>query len=252
MSVTTNLQNEYKEYRDIYRERYGKETTALFMQVGDFYEIYQLSAENDKYIYKIAEVCNLHVAKKNKGDVLMIGFPLIAIDKFLGILLRDGYTCIVFDQDNKITNKQKKTRQLSYIVSPGMNDLIENGDANKYFIILSILKNASFFKTSVVGLDNNTGHTYNYDFFHKDINVVLGELYKIIYGYGCVECLLYNPNDINISSLHLSNIKIHNITTLDSLEISRNYIKNVYLHNTSLSNNMVDILENINDELTIM
>ena len=72
-----------------------------------------------------------------------------------------SYHALEYHKLAKITNKQKKTRQLSYIVSPGMNDLIENVDITfvEYKNSSEIILDMAFHNKSFDGGEHNEIHT---------------------------------------------------------------------------------------------
>ena len=64
-------------------------------------------------------------------DVAMFwcqGFPISAIEKYTELLLKNGYTGLVYDQ---VPSKSCKKRwSLAYIASPGLNNLLSYDDSN--------------------------------------------------------------------------------------------------------------------------
>jgi hypothetical protein len=56
--------DDYLNYLDEYRNKYG-ENTIIMMQVGSFFELYAIDI-NSKYLYTIADICNIIVSRKNK------------------------------------------------------------------------------------------------------------------------------------------------------------------------------------------
>merc|ERR1711916_357011 len=71
-------------------------------------------------IEDVAAKCDLLIAKKGQKikskQVVMAGFGLTQIDKYIKKLQELGYTCPIYTQDTQTKNT---TRTLSEIVSPG-------------------------------------------------------------------------------------------------------------------------------------
>ena len=118
MIIDDYLEKEYE-----YKNKYG-ENTLILMQVGSFYELYSI-IENCPFIYKIGDICNIQISRKNKSikevsknNPLMAGFPTWALEKFLQILLQNNYTIVKIDQ---ITQPPNPERKITDIISPSTN-----------------------------------------------------------------------------------------------------------------------------------
>jgi DNA mismatch repair protein MutS len=110
-----------------FQQKYGIKT-AFFIQVGAFYEIYGIKNNITNVISKsniqdIASICELnfgprpHVSEHGQDNsVVAIGFRDYSLDKYLQKLNNQGYTVVVYDQDEQTKNT---TRSLSGIYSPG-------------------------------------------------------------------------------------------------------------------------------------
>ena len=114
---------DYIGFTEKWKKEYG-ENTVVLMQVGSFFEIYGLRDSQGNItgsnIEDVAAKCDLLIAKKGqkiKGkQVVMAGFGLTQIDKYIKKLQELGYTCPIYTQDTQTKNT---TRSLSEIVSPG-------------------------------------------------------------------------------------------------------------------------------------
>ncbi len=114
---------EYISYTEKYTAEYGEKTLVL-MQVGSFFEAYGLMDSDDNiYGSKIEEfsrICDMVISRKRmcvgKARVVMAGFGLYVLDKYIKKLQEAGYTTVVYTQD---TQSKNTTRSLSYIFSPG-------------------------------------------------------------------------------------------------------------------------------------
>ncbi len=118
------LVKEYFELTKKYQEEYG-ENTILLMQVGSFMECYGLIDRSTNIIHSskiqdFSRICELNIAEKNicigKENVLMAGFTVGIIEKYIKKIQDAGYTCVVYTQDE---NAKNTTRSLAGIFSPG-------------------------------------------------------------------------------------------------------------------------------------
>lgn len=118
------LIKDYFEKTKQYIEEYG-EKTILLMQVGAFFEVYGLQNPSTKEIVgsrinAFSSICDLHIADKKicvgKENVVMAGFSTYMIEKYLKKLQSEGFTVIVYTQDEQAKNTN---RSLDAIYSPG-------------------------------------------------------------------------------------------------------------------------------------
>ena len=131
------LVKEYFELCNKYQCEYG-DKTVLLMQVGSFYECYGIKNKekrSDNYdntnfenevnsksskIMDFSRICELNVVNKNtcvgEEHVVMAGFKVEFIEKYLRKIQEAGYTCVVYKQDEAVKNT---TRSLEGIYSPG-------------------------------------------------------------------------------------------------------------------------------------
>ena len=114
---------EYLELTDKWKKEYGEKSLVL-MQVGSFFEVYGLLDENGNIygsnILDFASINDMHVSKKNvcvgNNKVVMAGFGLPQLEKYVKKLQENGYVIIVYTQDTQAKNT---TRSLNTIFSPG-------------------------------------------------------------------------------------------------------------------------------------
>ena len=124
MTVVQDYFIHTKKWKGMYGEK-----TIVLMQVGSFFEVYALRGENNTYlgsdIVEFSKINDMAIAnKKSKTkddngiirDVLMAGFGLPQLDKYINKLQTHGYTIAVYTQDDPVKNAK---RSLSCIVSPG-------------------------------------------------------------------------------------------------------------------------------------
>ena len=134
---------EYLEYTKKYTSLYGEKTLVL-MQVGSFFECYALlndgnndgndgnndgnhentNNHNSKYIgsriMDFAQINDMTISRKNICvgglKVVMAGFGVPQLEKYIKRLQEHGYTIVVYTQDTQAKNT---TRSLSCIYSAG-------------------------------------------------------------------------------------------------------------------------------------
>ena len=211
-----SIVKDYLSYTLEWKKEYGEKTLVL-IQVGSFFEVYGLKdLESGKItgsnIIEFANLNDLVVSPKqsfiDKKQVMMAGFGLPQIDKYVRKLQENGYTIVIYKQDIQGKNT---TRSVYEIVSPGtffsssdetistkqltnntMCIWIHASIASKYFI------NKTSKKMMTIGISNidiYTGKTSLFQFeldysFHNPITYDELERYVSI----------YNPNECIIIS----------------------------------------------------
>ena len=103
------LIDDYLEMHQEYQKQYGK--IALLMQVGMFYEYYGVDNDKEKLgnVAEVSSTLNIQMTRKNKkithndrGNPLFAGVPYVhAVNRFLDVLMKNGFTVIVVDQDKE-------------------------------------------------------------------------------------------------------------------------------------------------------
>lgn len=121
--------NIYGEYFKLTREnkqKYGKRTIVL-MQVGSFLEVYGIKTPEgliiDSEIQEFTELCQFNIAEKKngfgeKGVIVMAGFMVYLLDKYLPRIIEGGYTAVVYLQE-KSGDGKSFIRVLHKTFSPG-------------------------------------------------------------------------------------------------------------------------------------
>ena len=226
------LVKEYFEITKKYKMEYGHKT-ILLMQVGAFFEVYGLLENKDEsQIYEFAQICDLNIGdKKTVGSeqVVMAGFSLYMIDKYIKKLQDAGYTIIVYEQD-----ETKTTRHLTEIYSPGTYFSLDSSSSNKltnnitciWINISTNHKNKNkIVHVGLANIDIYTGKSSIFEFSEIYVNnpTTFDELERFISIYNPSEVILiYNIvgereiNDI-ISYANLDQCKsIHKINILDT------------------------------------
>jgi DNA mismatch repair ATPase MutS len=106
-----------------WQNEYGQKTIVL-TAIGSFAENYSLVNEDGSYTSSVFQdfvtICDLMVGKKNViidgKQLLMAGFGLAQLDKYIRKLQEHDYTIVIYKQD---VNGKNTTRSLAEIISPG-------------------------------------------------------------------------------------------------------------------------------------
>jgi DNA mismatch repair protein MutS len=118
------IAEDYLNYTAKWKKELGEKTIVL-IQVGSFFEVYALRDKDGKItgsdIEKFSNINDMAIAEKTKMSVngktvLMAGFGLPQLDKYVDKLQSQGYTIVVYTQD---TQSKNTTRSLNQIISPG-------------------------------------------------------------------------------------------------------------------------------------
>jgi DNA mismatch repair protein MutS len=132
--LTISIYKEYFHYTNLHKKTYGEKTVVL-MQVGAFYEIYGLKYPGQDSITgscmtEIVEMTGLSIGSKKYNyqgaSVYMAGFRDYSLEKYLPMLLEEGYIIAEYIQEpesesecEKGKKQKKKTRMLKDIHSIG-------------------------------------------------------------------------------------------------------------------------------------
>ena len=99
----------YMNYVNEYTQKLG-ERTAIFMQVGDFMEMYYFNTETDQRNRKIceylADILNIRISRKSKNNVYMAGFPIHSVEKFYAKIIESNFSIVIIEQTEKDENNK--------------------------------------------------------------------------------------------------------------------------------------------------
>ena len=189
--------DDYLKYQDDYRKKYG-ENTIILMQVGSFFELYSI-IENCNFLYKISDICNIQISKKNKqikevskNNPLMAGFPLYTLNKYVQILVQNNFTVVLIEQITAPPNPQRK---ITEIVSPSTNINITSKKSN-YILVFYFEEFNGLLIVGISGVDLTTGKSFIYENGSTKIDpqLTLDECYRIMTTYNPSEILLISDN----------------------------------------------------------
>jgi DNA mismatch repair protein MutS len=185
------IYDDYIAYHDKYILVYG-EKTIVFLQVGDFFELYGVQNETEQVgpdMYAIGDICGLVVTRKNKsitensrGNPLMMGFPIHAFQKHAQLLVSRNYTVVVIRQVTPPPNVQRKVTE---IISPSTFLSTTNQTSVSNYLMAFLWEEKH---VGIAGVDLSTGHTWLYEVNTR--TDALEETYRLLQVYAPKEILL--------------------------------------------------------------
>lgn len=244
MSNNKTIVDEYIFYHEKYVHEYGKDT-IVFIRVGDFFEAYGTDTEGPD-LTRISDMTNLTKTKKDKKvnevsrkNPYMMGFQHLSLQKFMSIIIANGFTVIIVDQ---VTPPPKPKREVTGIYSPGtyINNIEMHDSNNVVCIYIEEEKQLNGKIMDCIGmsvLDVSTGECYVYETYNKmiDEKYALDETYRFIHSHCPKEIIfVYNgerKEDL-LTQLELSNKPLHHIEHLDKkfnkLSYQNEFLKKIY------------------------
>lgn len=208
-----------KEYFAHY-VKFNKEYNNLIilMQVGSFYEMYDNPSlkNNDIFpLHIIADLLNITLTRKDKKKLdspRMLGFPTVALYKFLRVLIENNYTVMIIDQE-KILNKV--TRDKFKIFTPGT--FIDNiSTDNNYILSIYIEEEKQLYNSDniicigLVLIDISIGSISFYEIISTkyDTKLAIDESVKFIHYYNPKEIIVFNQknNNSKLEKEHIINL----------------------------------------------
>jgi len=259
MSIT----EQYLHYDKKYKKIYGVKSLVL-MQVGSFYEMYSTDTEGPN-LKDIADLLNTVCTKKDKNikDVsisnpYLVGFPMVATDKFVSLLIKNGYTLVMVDQTSP---PPEPKREVTNIYSPstyiGTVTTIENNYASCIYLEYEQQKNnQNLLCVGLSAIDISTGKVLIDEGIstHADSEIAIDtalhflsicmpkEIFIILNGTG-----KYNEKElVNILQLDERIVKIKKYEDKYSkIKFQTEYLSNIYSNKFNMS-----IIENLDLEKT--
>lgn len=253
--------DDYIEYTRVYKEKYGEELTIVLMQVGSFYELYSITDDINADIYKIVDICNIQVSRKNKtisevsiSNPLMAGFPLYTLNKFTTLLLQNNYTIVLVEQTTEPPNPLRKVTE---ILSPGMNINVTTKKGNYIMVLYYEIINNQII-VGISGIDLTTGHNFIFEVAStkSDPDLANDEVYRIISTYNPCEIIFLScdklSNEIKdsiLKNLNINNILVHyKWENYEYIEIMKKLVYQTAILDKAYSNkkSMLSIIEVLN------
>lgn len=240
-----NIYEEYISHYDRFQKKYGSKSIVL-MQVGSFHEAYSTDNKGPN-LFQLSDLLNIVCTRKDKNITVideknpyMLGFPSVALSKFLKILVDNNYTVIVIDQ---ITPPPNPARGITGIYSP--STFIENvSHENKYLMTMYIEINnvinskKANISIGMCAIDSSTGNVNYYESHGSglnDENESLEEAQRFYHYYRPIELLVYQINNSNNSEFDKDVLKkidiVPNQVMLNFTKINPNFTKISYQNN---------------------
>ncbi len=152
-----------------YQKSYG-DSTCLFYMVGKFYELYDLvdpdTGEGQTNVKQAVDILNIALTVKEKegpkGETcITAGFPEYTLQKYAGIMTKEGWTVVVCDQ-TKDAKGSVTGRPVARIFSPGTH--IETAGADACYLGgLWLQEEDGAPQYAAAVLDMTTGHVVSYE-----------------------------------------------------------------------------------------
>ena len=192
------LTQTYFDLQRYFEQKYGQDT-VVFMEIGTFYEVYEVNNDEEQIgkAKEIAELLNIQLTKKNKNIIensdknpLLAGVPAVSFERYLNRLIQEQkYTVIVVKQKG---NPPKISRYISQIVSPGTNfDHIVDNDDN-YIVSILVDKYRDIYTVGYSAIDVTTGKTWLYETHStsEDPSYALDEVFNLLNVYRTSEIVV--------------------------------------------------------------
>ena len=256
---------EYEEYVNQYKKEYG-DRVVVFYRCGSFYEIY--SAGDDIINMKeISELLNIQITRKNKSKIdvnksnyNMAGFPMVALKKFVNILVAANYTVVIVDQ---VAGPPRTKRAVTEVISPGTKiDDTRAFDTNVTLLVtfeeFEIWKSKKqLLSVGVALIDLTTGKSKIVEYYstEADPNLAIDELYKLllcctpkeIILTSSKELLVYSFSDL-ISYLDLGKTYVHDRIAKYPIEMTKLAYQEQALRKIFPNHGLLSVFEYLNLE----
>jgi len=192
------LTQTYFDIQSYFEKLYGSDVVVL-MEVGSFFEIYEVANE-ELHIGKakeVAELLNIQLTRKNKtipeisiSNPLMAGVPSVALERYLDRLIQSGrYTIVLIRQRGE---PPKVERYLANIISPGTNFEFTTNSVENYIASLIIGQNKGCYYAGYAAVDVTTGRCMTGEFHstQEDRTYALDEVFTLLRSLETSEVLL--------------------------------------------------------------
>lgn len=247
----TNIVQTYFDFCKKYKNIYEK--SIVLLQVGSFMEIYS-DLKSGPDIDYISSILDIQSTRKNKSNPIidisnpkMAGIPCSVKDKYIDILLNNGYTIILVEQ---VTLPPNPKREVTKIISPATRDIsqsVENNYLMCLYFTIGTTKTKEYLTSSITYVDINTNHSYIYENTEEDTNLNLEDIFKTIITNKPSEIVIFtdiktkkNENLIKLIFEFIKTLPISCIHNRINKIIDENYFKLNY-QNTILNKVFKDI-----------
>ena len=193
---TMTIYDDYIEYDQQAKSKYGSKSVVL-IQVGSFFEMYAVINSTEisgADIHYIADICDFVVSKKNKSvpevsraNPLMAGFPEHALQKFLPVLIDNGFTVVVVRQ---VTPPPNSKRAITDVLSAATRQDVSGTDNN--FLLCLFLEHYSQSQNAIAGAaaltDVSTGQTILMDI--SPTRSITSDIKKLLFSHSPKEAVI--------------------------------------------------------------
>lgn len=202
----TPLLEEYFTTLERHQKELQNETVVLLMQVGSFYEAYEMDNPSRGSARVLSEALRMHLARKNGNKAVndtnnpwMVGFPTYVLGKHLSKLNDDGFTVAVYEQS--AGNKQERILKGIYNYTmrhEGDDEILSNVDRRIFGMVIDKYQHAlgrvrtTRFLLTMVYVDMNSGHVYMQEQDSEDYH---RELQYLLFHYSPPELLIHFSGD---------------------------------------------------------
>ena len=225
--------DEYLSLTRKYKLEYS-EKTLLLMQVGSFFECYALldpreNTYQGSNIQEFSDINDLVISKKNVlhngTPVVMAGFGITQLEKYVRRMQENDYTVVVHTQDS---NTKNTTRSLSCIYSPGTyfsNDSNELSNVTSCIWIHYSASNKLINEKLTIGMSSIDIYTGNSNTMEYIVDYIKSPtVFDSLENYLCInnpsECIVVSNYKLDYV-LELINCKVH------TYNYDHEWIKNV-------------------------
>ncbi len=202
------------------------------IQCGTFYETYQDPFSEKGKAKELSRVLNIRLTRKktkktlSKTDPYMSGIPICSYVEHVSLLKSKGYTIVLIDQDPK----NKKKREISSIISPGVDVDFVRDDTNYVVSLYFIVDDRNYPYPTICGLssiDVTTGQNSASQVQHERDNNhnALHEAYRFILSHKPKEILIYVKGTGDVKKFEKIIIKELKLETYENLHIEYDYPK---------------------------
>ncbi len=238
----------YFELQEYFEEKYGSDTIIL-MEIGSFFELYEVNSETLKIgkAKEIAQLLNIQLTRKNKAikensihNPLLAGVPSISIDRYLSRLISlKKYTIVIIKQKGEPPHIK---RYVANIISPGTNFEYLNEASENNIASLIVDENQGIYSVGYSAVDISTGKSVCHEVHSSrdDKSYALDEVFNLLQSYNTSEVIVTfdNPNiDVEwiLSYLELTSSH-HTINTKRfKIHLQNEIFKDIFEINSFLS-----------------
>lgn len=271
MSLSNALSEEYFKIEKEHKQQYGNKVTVL-MAIGSFYDILQyttdtvdttVGSDNVSNLEHIASLLNITIGGKNKNGELpyFVGFPKVAIAKYMPLLIHDGYTVVVvdetkFNQKGKDIIKRKVTGVYSSSMYP-MHITDNPKDNSLMSIMIELYDTGAIYSICNLNTITNQFHVYEKSAVaHKTvIQSILDDVVRIMVRYPVAEIMFLLCNattnaiddtkldqeyiidylDLFDKTVHIENICMRDVKSpvykrYQDIDFQHTFLKKAYSH----------------------